>query len=267
MARSAWMYTGEIREGLSYEMRPGVENDRYARPDELVWRYMPKDRLIELLRTRKLFFTRLSRLIEVGDPYEGSMPVPVAAVREMAHRSRGIDVEAFRNDNERFFRTMLQTVLVNCWHKREFESRPMWERYGKGGQAVAIVTTLDKLIDAMPESVTVGHVEYVDFQTHQSFSFSIQARCFLKGRELEDEREVRAVLQDPPLVENGRWSISIPDDLKAGFGVDVRIENLVGRIVISPASPQVLDEVAAEVRAAGIDAPVSHSELLRRPDY
>jgi hypothetical protein len=227
---------------------------------------MAKDRFIELARTRKLYFTRLSRLIEL-DPYEGSVPVPVAAAREIAYLQRGVDMERFRNENEAFHRLMLQTVLVSCWHKREFESRPMWERYGKGEPAVAIATTLDKLIDAMPDQITVGHVEYVDLLTHQSFSFSLLARCYLKGRELEDEREVRAVLYDPPVVENGRWSISIPEDKKSGFGVEVRLEDLLGKVVISPGSPQIIDEIKSEVESAGIDALVSQSELVRRPEY
>lgn len=267
MARNPWMYTGDVREGITYAARPGVENDRYSRPDELVWRYTTKERLIDLVRTRKLFFTRVSRLIEAGDPFEASLPVNVAAVRESAHRMRGVDVDAFRKESEQFHRQMLQTVLVSCWHKREFESRPMWERYGKGRPAVAIVTTLDDFICAMPEHVTVGHVEYVDLLTHQSYSFNLLARCFLKGRELEDEREVRAALEDPPVIENGRWSLNIPEAMKMGFGVDVCLERLISKIVISPATPEIQDEVAAEVAAAGLSAPVTVSELLRRPEY
>jgi len=119
----------------------------------------------------------------------------------------------------------------------------------------------------MPGNVYSGPRRVRRFPDAPKLLVAIQARCFPKGRELEDEREVRAVIYDPPVTENGRWSITIPDELKTGYGVDVQVENLLGRIVISPASAQIYGEIVAEVAAAGIDAPITQSDLVRRPDY
>jgi hypothetical protein len=261
------MFTGDMRDGVTYEMRPGVERDRYASPNELVWRYLPLDRFEESLRTGTLFFTRLSHYAVHGDRREGSSPLPFAKIQEEVLRGRGVDIDEYNREAEAFHIRMLQTVLVNCWHKREHESEPMWERYSKGEDAIAIVSTLDRLIESMPDAVTVGHVDYIDFLTESSYYANPMARAFVKSRTLEDEREVRAVLIEPPTVVANRWSITIPAGAEIGHPVAVNLPTLVGRVVLSPSSLSSRDHVTRILLTAGIAVPVEDSEITIPPRY
>jgi hypothetical protein len=261
------MYTGDIREGLTYEGRPGVERDRYSQPDELVWRYIPVERFEHALQSNSLFFTRLSHYAVHGDRREGTTPLPLTEIREQVLRERGVDVDEYNRETERFFLQMLQTVLVNCWHKREHESEQMWERYGKGRDAVAIVSTLDKLVDSMPEEVTVGHVDYVDFKTESFYFSNLAARAFVKSRTLADEHEVRAVLSEPPVTKSERWSITIPPGEEVGHLVAVNLRTLITRVVLSPLSLGIRDRVSNALADAGFSVPVDDSEVVAPRRY
>jgi hypothetical protein len=267
MARSEWMYVGDNISGITFQSRPGVMGDRFSHPEELVWRYLPLPRFVEALRTRSLFFTRLSYYAMYGDRREGSAPLTVPKIRESVLREQGVDLERYNDETREFWLTMLQTVLVNCWHKREHESEPMWERYGRDQDSVAIVSTLDRLIESMPKEVTVGHVEYVDFETHLFYSTNSRDRAFMKARTLEDEREVRAVLVESPIVEKGRWSITIPPGQENGHPVDIDLRTLIASVVLSPVTTSREDDLVASLQAAGISAPVKRSECSAPPRY
>ena len=261
------MFTGDVRSGLTYEMRPGVERDRYARPDERVWRYFPKQHFIDAVQTGSLFFTRLSTYVTAGDAFEGSTPRPFAEQRDAHYAGRGVDIEAYRRESAEFWLKMLQTVLVNCWHKRDHESLPMWERYVGDRPGIAVTTTLERLITAMPEAVTVGHVEYVDFDTDGSFTANPYARAFMKRKELEDEREVRADLMEPPITENGRWSIEVRAGEELGHRVPVDLGTLIESVVLSPSSASARGEIADVLRSASLDVPLEDSKIGRPPMY
>ena len=200
-----------------------------------------------------------------GDPFEGSSPRFIPDIREQAIMQQGGDVEAFRRQNAAFHAQMLQTILVNCWHKREYESRPMWERYGRGEPAVAMVTTLQDLIMGMPEPVTVGHVEYADLETDQRFTANLRQRAFMKSRDLEDEREVRAVLVDGPITENGRWRIEIKPGEEIGYRVKVDFARILQSAVLS--TRHIEGVVSKCLADAHLNIPVALSTAAREVRY
>lgn len=260
------MFTGDVQPGIVYQARPGVAADRYASPEERAWRYMPFERFVDTIATGSLWFTRLSVHATEGDRFEGSSPRYVPDIREEVIRSQGGDVEQFRQQNAAFNLQMLQTVLVNCWHKREHESRPMWERYGKGRPAVAIVSTLERLIDSMPDDVTVGHVDYVDFSMHDEFySANLFTRAFMKSHDLEDEREVRATLTRGLITENGRWRIEINPGEERGFRVPVNLQHLMAAVVVSDA--RIHDMARRLLSSAGINVEPLPSISIGDPTY
>jgi hypothetical protein len=143
----------------------------------------------------------------------------------------------------------------------------MWERYGKGRDAVAIVSTLDKLVDSMPEEVTVGHVDYVDFKTESLYFSNLAARAFVKSRTLADEHEVRAVLSEPPVTKSERWSITIPPGEEVGHLVAVNLRTLITRVVLSPLSLGIRDRVSNALADAGFSVPVDDSEVVAPRRY
>lgn len=256
------MYTGDVQIGMTYEARPGVEADRYAKPDDMLWRYMPFDRFREVVETSALFFVRLSTYVREGmDDHEGASPRLVPDALEAVAAQNG-QLEQYKADQEKYGILKLQTVLVNCWHKREHEEDWMWNSYGHGREAVAIVTRLDSLIDAMPEHVTVGHVEYADFATEPTFYANIFSRAFMKRRVHRADLEVRAVMQDADLLRTG-WGREVADK---GLSVHANLERLIEAVVVREAA--LLEPTKQLLTEAGLGkVPVRLSELLDIPRY
>jgi len=144
----------------------------------------------------------------------------------------------------------------------------MWDRYGGSEESVALVSTLGRLREAVPERVDVGHVDYIDFTTEQFFTSNPGHRAFLKVRELEDEREVRGVIVDwPQTGPDGRWTISIDEGQKNGYYVPVDLARLLQRVVVSPNSPEIVAEVASALRRHALHAEVCSATLSRIPMY
>ena len=223
----------------------------------------------DLLETRSLFFTRLT-FHQADDPFEGSLPYAVSAFHESIVRQKGGDVDEFLKAREQFVKKFLRVVLVNCWHERQYESGPMWDRYGRGKEAVAVVTTFQCLRESVPERVDVGHVDYIDIGIDEIVNHSSNPshRAFQKVRELEDEREVRGVFFDWP--ETGpepSEEIAIKPGTEIGYRIPVDVVRLIQRVVVSPKSPHAIDEVRSRVLTAGLNIEVAPSSLSRKPTF
>lgn len=256
------MYTGDVQTGVTYEARPGVEADRYAKPDDRLWRYMPFDRFREVIETSKLFFVRLSTYVREGlDDHEGASPRLVPDALESVAARNG-QLEQYKADQAKYGILKLQTVLVNCWHKREHEEDWMWKTYGRGREAAAIITRLDWLIEAVPDYVTVGHVEYADFAIEPTFYANIFSRAFMKRRVHAADLEVRAVMQDDELLRTG-WEREV---VNKGLSVPTDLGRLIEAVVVRDAP--LLEPTKQLLVAAGVgNVPVRLSELLEKPRY
>lgn len=254
------MYTGDIREGMPYEARPGVEADRYSKPDDMLWRYLPFDRFDESLKRGELFFVRLSTYVrEDIDDHEGASPVNIPNIFETIAAQKG-QLEQYKAEEAKYGILKLQTILVNCWHEREHEEDWMWKAYGRGRDAVAVVTRLDSLIESVPDFVTVGHVEYADFAVEPTFYASIFSRAFMKRREHVADREVRAVMQDDELLRTG-WGREVMDN---GIWIPVNLRRLLEAVVVR--HPDLLTVTQNALEGAGLGhVPVRLSEMLQQP--
>jgi hypothetical protein len=269
MALSNVVVHASFGEEPSFVLRPGSEKDRSTPPETLVWRYMPKAFLFDLLATRSLFFTRLT-FHHAVDPFEGSLPYAISALQESIVLAKGGDVDEFLQAREAFVKKFLRVVLVNSWHERPYESRSMWDRYGKGNEAVAVTAAFQRLRESVPERVDVGHVDYIDVGRDDIINQSSNPshRAFQKVREFEDEREVRAVIFDWP--ESGPKpgeEIAIEPGTEIGYHVPVDIARLIQRVVVSPETPHITDEVRSRVLASGLNVEVTPSSLSRKPTY
>ena len=172
------------------------------------------------------------------------MQYGVSKLHEQFLREKGGNVEEFLQAREQFVKKFLRVVLVNCWHERPYESRPMWDRYGRGSDAVAIVTTFESLKRSFQRQVDLGHVDYVDAASEEigNYFSNPSHRAFQKRREFEDEREVRGVIFDFPegAVKAGE-EIPISPGTEIGYHVPVDLSVLVKCVVISPDRPAILE--------------------------
>jgi hypothetical protein len=129
-------------------------------PDQRIWRYLTLPKFLDLMLTGRLWFSRADQL---GDPFEGSIPLFNKLLREKLSTS-----ENETETRERLNRAARKYTYINCWHMNDQESAGMWSAYTNDVESVAVVTTYDKMRNALPRAYKWGTVKYIDYRTEVS---------------------------------------------------------------------------------------------------
>jgi hypothetical protein len=226
-----------------------------------VWRYMDFAKFASLVVTKSLFFSNATAL---GDPFEGSVSARNAASWGEWYSGSPdmIQMGSHIRANTR------QHTYVNCWHLNSCESAAMWNIYGRIDSSIAVVTTFDRLRRALPDSCHIGQVNYIDYDSEYVPEGNAMAPFLYKRNSYEYEREVRALIQEFPKREeiraDGTMLSGIDVTLPGERGIEVVIDlnQLIERVLISPAAPIWLDRIVASLAEKyGLAAPVTRSKL------
>lgn len=244
-----------------------------------VWRYLDFTKFIALIRDRALFFASPALL---DDPFEGSLTAADIEAKKVARSKRlyeyagpvGFEMDGLYGDpdpeiNYRrvlndFNRTEqsresstpnLASIGVNCWHLSEVESAAMWDVYVRSGKGVAVQSTVARLKHAFDNTsftIHIGAVRYIDYRNSQIGSDDVFERLLTKRESFAYERELRAVCY--PVAGAGQL-------------VDVDLDNLIERVLVSPQAPKWYNElVSGEMNDHGLAVElVSGSSLDERP--
>ena len=252
------------------------EKLEYEEPlmEDKLWRYMDLSKFISIISRKDLFFASANTF---EDPFEGAKGIidrkkvwddfyldffQKAILTAPRQDVNELTVEKIRNDSERLLK-QLNTIgesarnntYISCWHMNEYESEAMWKMYSRDvTNAIAIQTTAGHLYDALCRnpSIAIGKVKYIDFE--KQFT-SINGAFWYKRKSFEYEREVRAVLRQHNIKENG---IYVPIDINV----------LIDKIYISPyASEWFVDVVKSIVEKYKVEAPILYSQMLVTPFY
>lgn len=251
--------------GSGMMWRPGAAKDRMTPADARLWHYVKKDYLLGMLLTSSVFFRRLSSLLP-SDPHEGSSTRTIPRLMDEVRKEKGIDAAAASDFEELVWHDVLKSVLVHCWCHHDVEKVQMWERHGR--PEVAIVSTFGQVGTSFLSNAQVGHVDYIDHDSEPSYSLNPLDRAFQKQRGYEDENEVRAVIVDPRRVGDcGISKTYVEPGKEDGYFVHADLRQLIGRIVISPFTPHIRDEVTQAVAGSGLPIPVDASEMSQKPRY
>lgn len=165
-----------------------------ALSDQL-WRYMDFTKFVAILVTKKLYLTRVDKLAELGDKFEGSFPnKPKGGLTGFfaTEHTRRYDVKKSK-DGRRFY-------YVNCWHGNDSESDAMWKVYVTGNQGIAIRTTVRDLKTSLkdsPEHIWIAEVQYLDNYEWKDLPGNPTLHaCVTKRKSFEHEKEVRLIWLD-----------------------------------------------------------------------
>jgi len=224
-----------------------------------VWRYVDLGKLLDLLDSKALFSPLMS-VLAGADPYEGFLgQATIGEIRKLPNMSE--------EDASKLIRVHEQAkrlFYVSCWHMNEQESAAMWSLYIRGGEGLAIQTTLGRLIASFADTnvaVFIGAVEYIDHQTMPISWVNVMSPILRKRASFEHEHELRVIVSRSDSAGN-------PIGDEWGARVAIRVEDLVERIVVAPTAPGWLgDLVERIVRRLGYHFPVERSPLLDRPVY
>lgn len=239
--------------------------------NEVIWRYITLDRLINILDDKALFMASLGTYC-TSDPYEGYPPPGVLKlVKEKCSNSM-----FFSNDDSGpqdlsnfkiFAKRLFQSRVVSCWYQGDEESEAMWKLYGDTGKAVAIRTTVGKLADALGSEFDgkIARVRYISYtRTTQTELDAVMSaydhKAFLdpiyKRSSYSHEREVRAYMQ----IKGAQLN-----DLETfrPHMAPVDCASLIGEIVVSPfCSASYVRAAKAVARQFGFEDRVRQSTLL-----
>lgn len=179
------MAAATLNERLQHPCFPQPENNLV-----LVWRYLDLAKLIWLLDTEKLHFSRLDLL---NDPHEGAIPPLLALLRDQEFRQSGaghlLDQAPRINEQSR------RASYVSCWHRGNAESEAMWRLYCPNDSGVAIQTTYEKLVLSIehdPGSF-IGNVTYIDYESQGFPLNNLFYPIMHKRASFAHENEVRIV--------------------------------------------------------------------------
>lgn len=197
----------------------------------LAWRYLDFPKLVSLITSRKLFFTRLDNL---PDKFEGTFPpknvqatvrlmleglTPAPPAKAAMNVARQVSAAQM---------TLRKKLYVNCWRLGDFESEAMWRIYCPHGPGVAVILQYQKLRDSLvDQSQYIGLVKYIDSQSETVGLGNAFNAAMHKRREFSHENEARIVY---PLTFDGDRDEPSPDFVTFTWPV----EECVEQILVSP---------------------------------
>jgi hypothetical protein len=226
-------------------------HDRHA----TIWRYMDLSRFLKMVHSASLWFSRADLF---DDVFEGSIS---EATRQVMKFGPDVTPDMIEHFN-RVHLWWKQWTFVSCWHQSERENALMWSAYAQRG--VAIRTTYAKLATHLPQSTFLAPVMYKDF-SRELVPEGTQIRYFVKRHYFEDEREVRAVIVDPPANKQGTEDLEWSNPT-FGRAMQMDLSSLLEAIVCRPFAPTDEVEMITKVsRSAGLTTPVVESELSGVP--
>ncbi|MEK7993290.1 MAG: hypothetical protein AAB403_05745 [Planctomycetota bacterium] len=258
-------------------------------PEAQIWRYTDLAKFIAMLEHRALYVSNLLALAE-SDPYEGHFPdpqvdafamlkdLPIAQVRELLKVDSNTDddtVRAISETNLRLVRGLDSRrgcVYVNCWHINEAESDAMWRLYTLQGQGIAVQSTYDRLVRCFHMAapyVQIGKVGYFDYSTHMISMDNVFSPALNKRASFQHENELRVALMNMSRVfrhvidrTGSRETVLDVADQADGFAIEVDLDILIERVVVSPKSPRwIVTMIEDLLRRYGLDKPVVWSPL------
>ena len=186
-----------------------------------LWRYFNLPKLLDLLQTQALYFSRVDKL---NDPFEGYPTRKESSVAANTLLDPILDVQSH---------LIRKCTYVSCWSQYDVENAAMWTTYGTADGGVLIQTTFSQLASLLPSSVYLGKVRYVSDNANELLAPAREpGEAMLRKLEyFVHEKEVRAITfdEDTPIDEVERTRI--------GITAKVELEDLVETIVIQPTAP------------------------------
>lgn len=240
------------------------ENPVLEKPEDeniKIWRYMDFTKLISILDSKSLYFTRPDKF---QDMFEGSIPKKNYEVRKQEFSAS----EAIGSS----LKTIRKFYAVNCWHMNEYESAAMWKLYLKSNEGIAIQSTYSNLKDSFidEKKVNIGIVKYIDYETDVFLTNNDLTRFIHKRKSFQHEQEIRAIIgnfpESPETEENIPTIDPSQETMEHGIAVSVNINTLIQKIYIAPEAPDwYLDLIKRVVAKYGYSFDVVQSQLNEKP--
>lgn len=233
--------------------------------NQKIWRYIDFTKLIDLLNTHSLYFTRADNF---DDIFEGSITKATAELRK-AQIAKLIQEGKYnpKNTHEWWQTTNLEAkkeFAINCWHMNDFESAAMWKLYLRSNEGIAIQSSFKRLKESLQEtdiSILIGIVKYIDYEK-DFINYGNSLEPYVRKRKsFEHENELRGVIW-----QSGYENQSKVNLVDGGIKVQVKLSDLIENIYVSPDSSVWFTELVQDVsQKCGLNFPIINSRLKDFP--
>ncbi|MFC2121630.1 hypothetical protein ACFLTI_08555 [Bacteroidota bacterium] len=234
-----------------------------------IWRYIDFTKLVSLIDTKKLFFSRTDMF---DDHFEGSYPKLNVEARKYVPKDipekKQEKYMATMSDLAKTNKQWLKYNAVSCWHINEYESCAMWNHYIKSDAGIAIQSTYNRFKKSLvdDEEIYIGTVNYIDYEKDHFDVRNVLSAFVHKRMSFEHERELRALVMRRP-TSSGKLDFT-EETIKIGVPIKVNIKTLIERIYVAPKSTVWFAElVKAIIKRYGYDFEIVHSEINKSPLY
>lgn len=210
-----------------------------------IWRYMDFTKFADLVLSRKIYCCRLDSF---DDNYEGYISRYDAGSTVANYKSlqqdykMEIDHLLLANSHLKMQAQLKSTAYANCWHMNEYESAAMWGLYAQTHEAIAIKTTLRKLVCSLSgvkkiresDQIYLSETTYLDYEKPESYPDDRiggwLSPLISKRFSFEHEKEVRILyLNLLAAFSDGKSEASV--------SLDVDISELIDVVYVSPKAP------------------------------
>jgi hypothetical protein len=227
----------------SYIIKPENQNEK-------IWRYLDFTKFVSLLDKKSLFFCRVDKL---GDQFEMTRPKAnykhdkESYAKHVTPYYPTVPFESF----DKIHDIVRQSVLINSWHRNEYESAAMWSQYLNTHEGLAIQSTFNKLEESLSiteDEILIGIVRYIDYQKDSIDNNSLYGLVTHKLQSYKHEQELRAIIirQSKEKITNQIGDIVHPL-YQVGKYVEVNLNTLIEKIYIAPNSPDWFKELTKSI--------------------
>jgi len=216
--------------------------------DLIIWRYMDLWKFLDIIDNKKLY---LSRADSFEDKFEGRVANRKVRDLEDNHPIKKID-------NYSEFVLKKQTY-ISCWTCLENEDYPLWKIYSNYESAIAIKTTVGKLIESISDEKSIQRIGIVNYFRRNSgyvFKGNTYQLFFEKRKFFSFEHEIRILTE--LMFENYEELLTLP----LGISIDVKPEILISEVYLAPlANLSFRNLIALKLKEMNIEIPVRFSDI------
>lgn len=240
-------------------------------PNATIWRYCDLPKLVMLLSTGRLWFSRADVL---GDPHEGALPEMMVRARDYmigmteAQVGRPWVVAPGLDSPADAARITVRSTFVSCWNLSRLENYSLWAVYGKG---VAIKSTYGALRDSFlrtPETVYIGRVRYIDYRKDSFPDGNAYWPLVHKRRYFENERELRAAIPGRHnAFDDDNDGFEWAGDPREGIGAEVDLAQLIREVRVAPGEHLLREAVQAVLDFFALGVTAQQSSLDDPPRF
>ena len=203
--------------------------------NQKLWRYMDLSKFISLIEKESLW---LARADTFRDKHEGRFPDEMRTIIKKAYDGFNDDSNSVVKDADDFQDYLRKNTFISCWHKNFDENMIMWEIYGKDTNAIAIQTTVKKILVPIDKLETTPYfmhslmLKNVIYKRADEIKGALPyEECFfIKRPHFDFEKEVRISLDT-------YCRINPTKNTPLGHYLPVVINELIEKILIHPDSP------------------------------